>query len=125
MKFFSLICVVIVMTGCSTTKCKDRLAGVVVAQKTESLNAEVASVKKVKIFKADGTLQCKQGKLIPLESMAKELSGIQIFSSANLNDGMMRIQLCGKPTGQSNVYEINESDLDKALALGFKKWAQK
>jgi hypothetical protein len=31
----------------------------------------------------------------------------------------MRIQACGTSTGQINVYEIAEADIEKAKALGF------
>jgi hypothetical protein len=84
----------------------------------------VDQMNKVKVYKADGTLQCNQGEKMSLETMAKELGGIQIFSSENKHDGLMRIQLCGKPTGNNNVYEIDSVNLDKALTLGFKKWVR-
>ncbi len=35
---------------------------------------------------------------------------------------MMRIQVCGAPTGNSNVYEIDRKDLEAALKVGFKEW---
>jgi hypothetical protein len=54
--------------------------------------------------------------------MQKDLGGIQVFSSENKHDGMMRIQVCGAPTGYANVYEIDEKDLEAALKAGFKKW---
>ncbi len=79
---------------------------------------------KVKVFKPDGTLQCGMGSKIPLETMEKELKGIKVFSKTNQNDGLMRIQVCGAPTGQSNVYEISRTDLEKALKAGFKEWSQ-
>ncbi|WP_415061191.1 hypothetical protein [Bdellovibrio sp.] len=81
-----------------------------------------AGTDRVKVYKADGSLQCGQGKMIPLVEMQKELKGIQVFSSVNKNDGMMRIQLCGSPTGNSNVYEIDRKDLEAALKAGFKEW---
>ncbi len=115
--------------SCSTTHCKDKNSGspkkpesVAVSTQLPTASAGEKLMTKVKIFKADGTLQCDQGKKIGLDVMAKELSGLQIYSSENLHDGLMRIQMCGKPTGQNNVYEINTSDLPKALSLGFKKW---
>lgn len=115
--------------SCSTTHCKDKNSEVQKKSESVATAAELPTagagaklMTKVKIFKADGTLQCNQGKKIDLDVMAKELSGLQIYSSENLHDGLMRIQMCGKPTGQNNVYEINTSDLPKALSLGFKKW---
>lgn len=77
---------------------------------------------RVKVYKSDGTIQCEKTKPIPLETMAKELGGITIFSSENKHDGMMRIQQCGTPTGQANVYEINRSDLEAARKAGFQEW---
>lgn len=77
---------------------------------------------RVKVYKADGSLQCGQGKAIPVADMQKELGNIQVFSSQNKNDGMMRIQVCGSPTGNSNVYEILRKDLEAAQKKGFKEW---
>lgn len=81
-----------------------------------------SSTDKVKVFKADGTLQCGQGKKIDISEMQKDLKGIKVYSSENKNDGMMRIQLCGTATGNSNVYEIDRKDLEAALKAGFKEW---
>ena len=79
-------------------------------------------MKKIKVAKEDGTLQCSRGKLIALADMQKDLKEITVFSSSNQNDGMMRIQVCGSPTGNYNVYEILEADLEKAKSFGFKLW---
>lgn len=79
-------------------------------------------IKKIKIYKPDGSIQCEKGTGIPVQEMAKELGDITIYNSENKHDGLMRIQVCGQPTGQSNVYEIGESDYPRAAGLGFKKW---
>ncbi|MFN8790376.1 MAG: hypothetical protein ACK5Y2_02860 [Bdellovibrionales bacterium] len=81
-----------------------------------------AAMLKVKVYKPDGSLQCGMGQKIPLEVMEKELKGIKVHSRSNRNDGLMRIQVCGAPTGNSNVYEIDRTDLEKALKKGFKEW---
>lgn len=81
-----------------------------------------AKTERVKVFKADGSLQCGQGKAIPVAEMQKDLKNIKVYSAANKNDGMMRIQVCGSPTGQNNVYEIDRKDLEAAVKLGFKEW---
>lgn len=83
---------------------------------------EPNSLGKVKVYKADGSLQCGMGKGIPVSEMAKELEGFKIYSSENKSDGMMRIQVCGSPTGQCNVFEIDRTQLDKALSKGFREW---
>ncbi len=76
----------------------------------------------VKVFKYDGSQQCSMGKQISIEEMKKDLKDIKVITQAHLNDGLMRIQLCGSPTGYANVYEISKADLEKALALGFREW---
>ena len=77
---------------------------------------------KIKVYKPDGSLQCGQGKPVSLEEMQKQLGKIKVYASFKKNDGLMRIQLCGHPTGNSNVYEIHINDLENAIKLGFKEW---
>ena len=98
--------------------------GVVADVSTTTPTSAGASQLKVKVYKPDGTLQCGMGSKIPLETMEKDLKGIKVFSRANKNDGLMRIQVCGAPTGGSNVFEISRDDLAKALKAGFKEWTQ-
>jgi hypothetical protein len=88
----------------------------------DSESALEKTKKTIKIYKYDGSRQCGQGTLMGLEAMAKELKGIAIFSQENKNDGMMRIQMCGAPTGNANIYEINVSDMKKAFKKGFREW---
>ncbi|MDG0816580.1 hypothetical protein [Bdellovibrio svalbardensis] len=110
-----------VLGACSHANCgaqkpeNKAAAGGVMVEKSSSTD-------KVKVYKADGSLQCGQGKKIDLAEMQKGLKSIKVYSSENKNDGMMRIQLCGTPTGNSNVYEIDRKDLEAALKLGFKEW---
>ncbi len=92
-------------------------------------NEKASSAKKdlttrVFVYKADGTLQCNQGSKIDIGKMKKELGAIQVFSTETKHDGMMRIQVCGQPTGNSHVFEIDQKDLEAALKLGFKKWVR-
>jgi hypothetical protein len=37
----------------------------------------------------------------------------------------MRIELCGIPTGVTNMYEISRADLARAIALGYREAAVK
>lgn len=92
------------------------------SEDTNVTPATGAGMLKVRVYKPDGSLQCGMGKKIALEVMEKELKGITIYSRSNRNDGLMRIQVCGAPTGNSNVYEISRNDLEKALKQGFKEW---
>lgn len=77
---------------------------------------------RVRVFKYDGSLQCNMGKSVALAEMQKDLKSIQVFSSENKSDSLMRIQQCGTPTGKANVYEIDRKDLDAAKKLGFQLW---
>jgi hypothetical protein len=121
MKYLVIIFLnLIFLSACSTTNCEHERRSQAAAKMT--LDKGAFNMKKVKIAKPDGTLQCSQGKLIPLADMQKQLKDITVFSAKNQNDGMMRIQVCGAATGNHNVYEILESDLDKAKALGFEPW---
>lgn len=119
----------LILSGCQSHPCRDiknqRIqeganSGVGLNQ-SRTPTAGVKTLK-VKVFKADGSLQCAMGKKISLDEMQKELKGIEVFSKTNQNDGLMRIQVCGAPTGDSNVFEIKQEDLEKALKLGFKQW---
>lgn len=117
---------VFAITACQNTPCRNVKTQGNEARATGSAAPAVATagVKtlKIKVFKADGSLQCGMGKKISLDEMQKELKGIQVFNKYNQNDGLMRIQVCGSPTGDANIYEINQEDLEKAIKLGFKQW---
>ena len=107
------------IVGCSSKPCR-------IEDRNETVMAPATDnkdlTKRVFVSKPDGSLQCGMGKKIELITMKKDLDPIEVFSSDSKHDGLMRIQLCGHPTGQNNVYEIAEKDLDQALKLGFKKW---
>lgn len=122
------------LLGCASGKCvgasaastgtgATATAASVATTKTtgEAMKPE-SKLDRVKVFKPDGSLQCGQGKAIPVAEMQKDLKNIKVHSSFNRNDGMMRIQVCGAPTGNSNVYEIDRKDLEAATKLGFKEW---
>lgn len=118
------------LLGCATGKCVNAAnpSPAPASVSTPNLQSGEAAMKpeskldKVKVFKPDGSLQCGQGKAVSIVEMQKELKNIKVYSSGNKNDGMMRIQLCGSPTGNANVYEIDRKDLAAAIKLGFKEW---
>lgn len=120
----SLLATSFFILACSSGPCKEQRLE---AERQKAPEAaipmnEVKPTDRVKVYKADGSLQCGQGKAIPVEQMKKELQGITVFSSENKMDGLMHIQACGTPTGKSNVYEISRNDLEKAKKLGFREW---
>lgn len=106
-----LLTLSVLFLGCASGHCRDQ----------EKLKKETQT--KIKVYKYDGTLQCGMGKTISLEEMQKEFGAIKVYSSKNIVDGLMHIQMCGSPTGKSNVYEIDKADLEQALKLGFKEWS--
>jgi hypothetical protein len=73
----------------------------------------------VKVFKADGAVQCKKNSGASVEQMGLMLEGIKVVSSEKKSDGKMRMAVCGASAGQINVYEIPAADVDKAKTLGF------
>jgi hypothetical protein len=123
MKKIVLMFLGLVVVACANQACKiEERKDIVMTgnEKTSSQKKDLTN--RVFVYKLDGSLQCGQGSKIGIDSMKKELDGIEVFSSENKHDGMMRIQVCGAPTGYANVYEIDQKDLEKALKLGFKKW---
>lgn len=90
---------------------------------TPEENPDTPQTEKIKVYKYDGSLQCGMGQSIELSDMQRELKNIKVYSAERKHDGLMRIQLCGSPTGNSNVYEIDRKDLEVAQKAGFKEWS--
>jgi hypothetical protein len=127
-KKFIFICGVILLTfGCTTGNCRSQKIKQEQAEgptpvKENKLIPPPSVSERVKVYKLDGSLQCAQGKRVELKDMQNDLKDIKVYKSFSENDGMMRIQMCGAPTGNANVYEIDRENLKAALALGFKEW---
>lgn len=122
MKKLFLISLVFVLAACQSGNCRsNRTESEREIKKADALQAN-SPQSRIKVYKYDGTLQCGMGKTTSVADMQKELAGIIVYSAENKNDGLMRIQVCGAPTGKANVYEIDKSSLDKAKTYGFKEW---
>jgi hypothetical protein len=112
-----------VLAACSNQPCKiEERTDVKITGDEKVSSAKKDLTNRIFIYKPDGSLQCGMGNKTDVNDMKKELSKIEVFSAENKHDGMMRIQVCGAPTGFSNVYEIDKKNLDEVLKLGFKKW---
>lgn len=128
MKYFIIIILGFYMTGCSTGNCRS-LKEAKAAENPNTNLDELSKMKettkgsRVRVYKFDGTLQCNEGKKIPIETMEKELSSLKVYMRMNKNDGQMRMQKCGAVTGNANIYEIDRENLEAALKLGFKEWS--
>jgi len=93
-----------------------------VVNEQRPVSIKTSSAERVRVFKFDGSQQCGSGTGSALSESLKDLRGLQVYQSWKRHDGMMRVQLCGTPTGQSNVYEIDRKNLTEALKLGFREW---
>ncbi len=128
MKNLSFFLIVFLLIGCANKNCRqtreDASAGTppVAVSKEKDPMSKTALADRVKVHKADGSLQCGQGKAISPSEMQPQLGTIQVHKAYNQNDGMMRIQVCGAATGNSNIYEIDRKDLAAAIKAGFKEW---
>ena len=120
--FLGILC--LIALGCPSHPCKieDRAEANAASMKEKGSTVKKDLTSRAFVYKADGSLQCGQGSKVDLAVMQKQLGDIEVFSSENKNDGMMRIQVCGAATGNVNVYEIDAKDLETALKAGFKKW---
>lgn len=111
--------------GCSTAQCRkptqiDKEAG-----NTAVPEKLLAGPGRTLVAKKDGSKQCQgvdASTAKTPEAMKAELKDIKVFEMAKQQDGMMRIALCGSPTGNYNVYEIAEEDFKKASKYGFIRW---
>lgn len=118
----------VVLMACTQGHCRRKseapgAATPVEAGDVSGVTSPAKTTDRIFVYKYDGSLQCGMGKAIALDTMAKELNGIQVISSVKKPDGLMHIQVCGSITGQANVYEIPAKYLKVAEAKGFKKWS--
>lgn len=79
-------------------------------------------IKKVKVYKDSGRKQCEPESGTLIKDIERELSGLIIYSRSTESDGLLRTQMCGQSAGLFHVFEINESDSEKAFTKGFKIW---
>lgn len=126
-KFIFLCGLVSLVFGCTTGNCRSHKIKQEQSEGPKPLDENrllppPSISERVKIYKPDGTLQCAQGKRISAEEMKNELKDIKVYKFFSKNDGMLRVQMCGAPTGNSNIYEIDRENLKKTLSLGFKEW---
>lgn len=133
MKISLILCLALLIQACVSGHCRyireaeaakkaNEMGPPVELAPEPNIRIKSGSADRVRIYKFDGSLQCGLGQSKSLSENKKELLGIEIHNNWKRHDGLMRIQLCGSPTGQSNVYEIDRKDLEAALKLGFKEW---
>lgn len=74
---------------------------------------------RVWISRPDGSLQCQNGSGKSVSESARDLAGVVVYRRETRLDGLMRVQLCGTPTGRLHVFEIDERRLKEAERRGF------
>lgn len=126
-KQLSFIFILGLLAGCSTVESQTEKSSLVnPIRKVSKVNLKIAASNEksetVFVFKYDGSAQCESGSIVSLDKMAQQLEGIKVYSQIKKSDGLMRIQLCGSPTGKANVFEISKKDIKKAKLLGFQIW---
>lgn len=121
-KLMLMVPFVLILGACSHGSCRAQKHSEKLNKQSEETMSATSPADRVRVHKPDGSLQCGQGKAIPAAEMQKEFKDIKVYSAVTKNDGMMRIQVCGSPTGNSNVFEIDRNNLEAALKLGFKEW---
>lgn len=115
LKILCLLFFCVSLEGCATGSCHSK--------KDRSVSYVNPDSKDVWIYKYNGSMTCsKEDQSVKLETMAKELAGIKILESAVKKDGLVRITLCGIPTGTANTYRIPKKQLPEALERGFYIW---
>jgi len=103
--------------GCAQHHCRMKKENAAMtSSKTQTTETRIL------VAKPDGSQQCQENSGISLEKMAKDLGSLKVHRQFKQNDGLMRIQVCGAPTGMYNVYEIDQTDLTAAQNVGFKVW---
>lgn len=126
-KLVFICSIAIALTSCSTGNCRSHAIkaeelGPALPPKENKLLPDPGQSERVRVFKANGSLQCSQGKSITPAAMEKDLNGIRVYKSSVENDGKLRVQMCGSPTGNVNVFEIDKANLAQAISNGFIEW---
>ena len=79
------------------------------------------AVDSVWVGRADGSKQCEaeQKELSPAVKEQLKAAGIEVLQSKKGDDGRMRIQMCGAPSGKMDMVQIPRTQLEAAKKLGF------
>jgi|GEM_PF-2859297 len=88
--------------------------------------SSVASSKSIWLGRPDGSRSCQPDSGLTREKVLASFKevGIRIQALARGNDGKMRAQMCGMPTGRWVGVRIAESDRVNAEATGWRNWPE-
>jgi hypothetical protein len=84
-------------------------------------SSSLSSGATVWITRPDGTQQCSVNSGQSLEESSAELkkAQVRVLTSQKGNDSKQHAQLCGIPSGRTNMFQISREDLPKAVTLGY------
>ena len=85
------------------------------------------STETVWVSKSDGGMSCEKESGQTLEAVTAQfkIAGIHVLEAEKGTDGLMRVQMCGAPSGSQNRLKISRSDLTQAEGMGFNPDPQK
>ena len=100
------------------------VAGFGTGKKSEQPSASIekaAPPESVWIARSEGSLQCEPDSGKKIEATVAELkaAGIAVLESRASDDGKMRAQMCGMPTGKRHEVRVERGSLARAKELGF------
>lgn len=120
--FGALLLLGILCGACAKGNCRQQTSHSAEVKKNLKDKATELGSGRIFVYKYDGSLQCQAGKGRALSDMEKELKELRVYSKQKKSDNLMRMTLCGAPTGVANLYEISAADEQKASNYGFKLW---
>lgn len=122
-KFFFSLCLALTLVSCADKPCREpRRPELDRTSDPENLEAQKPLEKnpgRIWVSRTEGSLQCQPGTGKSLADSAAELSGIVVYKKLARLDGLMRVQMCGTPTGRLHVFEIDAGRLADAEKRGF------
>src|SRR5690606_38560620 len=102
-----IVALIATLTSCASGHCRKTTVPMKpTGPTTSSSTTEPTQEGTEWIYKYDGSLQCSQGNETSLEQAAQQLEGIEILAQEKRTDTLMRVQVCGQPTGRANAFKI-------------------
>jgi hypothetical protein len=91
------------------------------SSQSSEISSSAASGDSVWVTRPDGAQQCSPQSGQTLESGSAELTKahVRVLGSQKGSDKKMHAQMCGIPSGRTNMFQILKEDLPKAIVLGF------
>jgi hypothetical protein len=84
-------------------------------------NSSSLSSANVWVTRPDGGQQCspQSGQSLDTSSAELKKAQVRVLNSQKGSDNKLHAQMCGIPSGKTNMFQIPRDDLSKASALGY------